>query len=120
LPRLADKGMRCDDVTKRYTFVAIRFNHTLADAWLNPSSWCIPLHDFDEDCLTDPQLDAEYVPCSYDDVLFGRDTSFYVNVDLVQTMPIRSLMIDNTVGLSSEKSLRVFVARSSRSLVAVV
>ncbi|XP_013394008.1 LOW QUALITY PROTEIN: protein amnionless-like, partial [Lingula anatina] len=104
----------------------VHFAQVQPKHWYDPDNWCIPLHDFDAQCL-DVDLLSEKVPCRNDDVIFPSDKTFYVSLDTDVEISIRSLRIGYTVYdteqfkqfLTSDLGKKQFVLASSANDVTI-
>lgn len=79
----------------------LTFDVSHARAWMDPGNWCSSPTERGGGCLNSV-LDAENVPCAYDDVIFPRDKLYYVNLtDNVRPTPIKSIKVSGQVSCFS-------------------
>ncbi|XP_071161808.1 protein amnionless-like [Mytilus edulis] len=69
----------------------IHFNKTYPSDWFDPKNWCSSTTETGN--CTDMVLESEMVPCSYDNVVFPKDSSFFVNVEAEMEIVVNTLKI---------------------------
>uniref|UniRef100_A0A0B7AXU5 Protein amnionless n=1 Tax=Arion vulgaris TaxID=1028688 RepID=A0A0B7AXU5_9EUPU len=72
----------CEDAGGDVEFTAVH-----PESWLNPDNWCSAPTERGA-CDVKRLLDVDKVPCNYDDVIFPRDHSYFI--DLSEDTPILS------------------------------
>ncbi|KAJ8302144.1 LOW QUALITY PROTEIN: hypothetical protein KUTeg_021131 [Tegillarca granosa] len=68
------------------------FNATYPSDWLDPKNWCSSDTETGG-CINSPRLDSEMVPCRYDDVVFPKGHSYFVNLDIGFDLTVNTLKI---------------------------
>lgn len=70
----------------------IGFNKTYPSDWFDPSNWCSSETETGN-CSQNVVLESEMVPCTYDDVLFPKDNTFFVNIESGMEIVVNTLKI---------------------------
>lgn len=79
----------------KYLFTEVHFNKTYPSDWFDPKNWCSSITETGN--CTDMILESEMVPCSYDNVVFPKDSSFFVNVEAEMEIVVNTLKISGKV-----------------------